>query len=277
MSRSPRSSSSRAARAARFTSAASAMAASSDSGRRRPEVSPPCGIAVTKARSSPRDSHAPDSRPARRTPRAPSKMVAAVPGLAVVLRPSRRWMPSSGRPRRARSRWPATNRDGWLLVPLPLRLPRAAVPAWRALPGSGCGGLRGPGLLSLSLPGGGQPFPAAPHRRGLLRPGGTGAAHAAPGGGRDPLVVGVALGLLRGGRLLQRDLRDRDRRLLRYPARRRLPGPRLRQVGFRLLPAGRILRLARGLQVREGGRDPLFPGRPAPSLWQHRRAAKAQP
>ncbi len=63
---------------------------------------------------------------------------------------------------------------------------------------AGCG-LRGPGLCG--LPGGGQPLPGAPHRRGLLRRDGPRAGHAAAGGGRDPLAVDVAPGLLRGGGL----------------------------------------------------------------------------
>src|ERR1035441_7523198 len=165
------------------------------------------------------------------------------------------------------------HRPGRFLVPLPLALP--GVPARRALPGSRFRGRGGPGPCG--LPGRGQPFPAAPHRRGLLRRDGTGAAHAAPGGGRHPLVIGIALSLLRGGRLLQRDLRDRDRGLGRYPARRRLPGPRLRQVGFRLLPACRILRRARGPQVRQGRRPPLGPGRPPPPAPPPPRAAPAGP
>ena len=159
------------------------------------------------------------------------------------------------------------HRLGRLLVPLPP--PRAAGRVLAA------GRRHGPGLSGLV--GRGQPLPGMPHRRGLLWRGGPRAGHAAAGGGRDPLVVGVAPGLLRGGRLLQRDLRDRDRHLLRYPARRRLPGPDLRQVAFGLLAPRRVLRLPRGLQVRQRGRDPLRPGRPAPPGRQHRRAAQPQP
>ena len=164
-----------------------------------------------------------------------------------------------------------TGRGGFLF--------RFPVPCPGSPPGGGCPASASAAAAALSRAAflAAAAFPAAPHRRGLLRRDGTGTAHAPPGRGRQPLVIGVALGLLSGGRLLQRDLRDPTAASSGIRPGGACPARAFARVGFRAASGVPILRLARGLQVRQGGRDPLRPGRPAPSPRQHRRAAKAQP